>query len=551
MEQPTLRLRVEPAHGEPFERLFDQDVMVVGRSSASDLALDDPFLSRHHARFFRSGDKVLVEDLGSRNGTLLNGVQIKQPTAVMPGDEIRLSSSTIKLREPRSATRWDSTASDFGATIFRPATEMLGKKDVDPASFDDTPTLRRYAERLHLLNDLHEALSRSLTQQELLDLILERAFEHLRPEHGVIMLRQPDGSLDHVALRTTGAHDDLPISRSLSDEVCGKGMAALVLDAATDSRFAEAQSIIMTGMRSFVAAPFLDQDQALGMIVLSSRAGEQYGEGDLELLVSLASIAAMKIRNQALAEEAVERRKLEAQMALARRIQLSLLPDELPVHERVALFAENHPSLTVSGDHYEVVERQASGDFLLVIADVSGKGMPAALLATSLEALAAGPIDSGGAPEEICTFVSRQLFRRTPPERYATAIVASYQPSTGVLRYTNAGHNPGLVVKAGGGCAELGSTGMPLGLLESATFTTGETRLDVGDTLVLYTDGLVEAENPDDERFGLERLKAAAVELRDQPPPEFVFALEGVLDRFVAGRPYGDDRTLLVARRLA
>ncbi|HYO16607.1 MAG TPA: PP2C family protein-serine/threonine phosphatase, partial [Thermoanaerobaculia bacterium] len=177
-------------------------------------------------------------------------------------------------------------------------------------------------------------------------------------------------------------------------------------------------------------------------------------------------------------------------------------------------------------------------------------GMAASLLTASLQALSTGPIEDGLPPEEICARLSRRLYRRTPPEKYATAFLGVLEPATGLLHYTNAGHNPPLVVRAAGSVEELAPTGVPLGLLPSARYGAGEVTLSPGDTLVLYTDGLVEASDPDGEEYGLARLKEVCLRHRDVPCRSLAEALEEDLEGFVQGTPFADDRTIVVARRL-
>ena len=168
------------------------------------------------------------------------------------------------------------------------------------------------SERLRLLNEVHQALGRPITQAELFELILDRAFAHLRPQEGAIYLRAGDGSFACVTSRSTQGPGHAPFySTNLVREVAEKGLAALVLDVAADERFAGAASILGAGVRSLVAAPLLDPEGSLGMIVLGSAARTRcFSPDDMELLVSLASAAALRIRNVALAEEAAERRRL-------------------------------------------------------------------------------------------------------------------------------------------------------------------------------------------------------------------------------------------------
>jgi serine phosphatase RsbU (regulator of sigma subunit) len=387
--------------------------------------------------------------------------------------------------------------------------------------------------------------------EELLEMILGKAFQHLEPGQGVIYLKDEHESFYEAASRSRDpSGSDILFSRSLFREVTEKGMAALVFDVASDERFADAKSMQFAGVRSLVAAPLLGPEDSLGLIALSTKGSSRhFGEGDLELLVSLASVAALKIRNAALAEEAAERRRLESELALARTIQLSLLPDALPEISGYQVAASNEPSRGVSGDYYQVLTRDDGNEIVLMVADVSGKGIGAALLTASLEALSAAPLEDGQEAQVILEKLSRLLDRRTPPEKYATAIMAVLEPATGQLRYANAGHNPGLLVRRSGGVEELSATGPPLGLVPDASYTQGQDFLGEGDTLVLYTDGITEAARPDGEEFELERLKSACVAGRRLDLEALLGAIDGDLKEFAQGVPFADDRTLVALRR--
>ncbi|MGH9465208.1 MAG: SpoIIE family protein phosphatase [Thermoanaerobaculia bacterium] len=548
-----LRLHVVPAQGEPFDHPLEGESIVIGRSSQCDLTIADRFLSRRHARVVREETGWLIEDLGSRNGTLVNGQAVAQPTLLTEGDEVQLSGSLLQVRAvaPDSAVITRDRGLP-GHTIFRQASDLIeSQRAMAPESRSSVDALQRYSDRLQLLNDVHQALARSVDLSVLLELILARAFEHLRPEEGVILLKGKS-SYEQAAFRATDPDARrYAISETLVREVAEKGLAALVLDVETDERFSAAESIIGSGIRSLIAAPLQDQEGALGMIALSSRLNRrQFGEDDLQLLTSLAAVAALRIRNLALTEEAAERRRLETELKLARQIQVALLPDRLPDLRGWALHSATVPSRGVSGDFYEVIERNEGAEAVLIVTDVSGKGIAASLLTASLEALLIGPIETGYPPEEISGRVSRRLFERTPAAKYATAFLAVLEPATGRLRYTNAGHNPALLVRASGEMERLGPTGTPLGLLPESSFTGVDLDLAAGDTLVIYTDGITEAVNPQEDEYGLDRLSAVCHEQRAAPLTELATAIETSLDDFTEGVPYADDRTVLMARRL-
>jgi len=551
-----IRLKVIPAQGSAFDFLFSGEQLLIGRSSTADLVIDDESLSRQHARLFREDGELWIEDLGSQNGTWVNAVRARRAMRVPPGALIKLSNTIVTVQGGVGATRPKTAPSGEAltdGTLFRNATEMLRIQEEETAEEAARgQDSQRHLKRLKILNEVHRAVADTTDIDELLALVIDKLFEHLHPEECVIFLKDDDGALRPAASQTLpGLKTKFPYSRRLKEEVTEKGMAALVHDVQLDKRFSGSASMVASGVRSLAAAPLISRGGSLGMIALASRAYvRQFSEDDLELLVSLASIVSLRIRNLALAEEEVKRERLEQELKLARRIQTALLPAKLPNLEGYALYGGNWPSLGVSGDYYEVVPRLDGRECLLLAADVSGKGMSASLLTATLEALSAGPIEDGLPPHEICLKLSRMLYKRTPADRYATMFMAALTPETGVLHFCNAGHNPALLVRADGSVEALEATGLPLGLLPFGEYEIGEKRLLPGDTLAVYTDGLTEANNPADEEFGQKRLEASLREGRALPLDDLAERLFADLERFAAGQPYGDDRTLVMARRL-
>ncbi len=550
-----ISLQVVPVTGVPFVHRPTTDTVVIGRSSDAEIAVPDRAMSRRHARLFYDGGGWMVEDLGSRNGTLLNGRRITEPTPVGVGTNLRVGSTTISVGQSSDPPATDAApASDVDShTIFRSAADLLKEPQAISSGelgIEDE-VLRRYTARLRMLNEVHQSLDRSLPLDELLELILDRAFDNLGPEEGTIFLRGADGEYYRAATRSIrGGEARSLYSRNLVQQVVERGQAALVLDTTADERFNQAVSLLDAGVRSLVAAPLLDPTGALGLIVLGSTLGiRQFNEGDMELLTSLAAVAAMRIRNTRLAEEAVERERLERDVALARQIQVGLLPKMLPELDGWRLYARNIPSRGVSGDFYKM-ELIDDGSCTVMIADVSGKGIAASLLTASLEALAAGPIHDGVPPHEVFFRVSHLLFERTPPEKFATGVLATFEPTSGRIRYCNAGHNPGIVLRSGGEIEWLSSTGLPLGMLPTGAYTENQVSLDKGDTVVLYTDGLTEAENPEEEEYGEGRLAELCSRHRSDDLGDLAAAISCDQEEFVRGAPYADDRTVVLIRRV-
>jgi serine phosphatase RsbU (regulator of sigma subunit)/pSer/pThr/pTyr-binding forkhead associated (FHA) protein len=545
-------LHIVPAEGEPFEHALEGDSLVIGRSSRCDLAVSDRCLSRQHVRIYKSDDDWLVEDMGSRNGTRLNGSMISGPTPITPGDVIDVSMSQITFGGSGGAEPQRSSF-DESHTIFRAATEIISEseREFKRPSDSGTKELRQAADQLRVLYDVHHTLDQSTTAEELLDHVLERVFVHLQPQHGAIFLKDGDNLLRATSRSQVAGTDEFPESTSLATEVIGKGLAAVVHDTSTDARFAAAESLLDAGVRTLVAAPLLTPEGAIGMIVLSSTLTTRlFGENDMELLAVVASATGLRLRNLALAEEAAERKRFEQEVKLARRIQVALLPTGNPHVAGLEIHGGNIPSRGVSGDYYQVVERPEAKEVAVVIADVSGKGMGASLLTIYVDALINAYLGENLEPAEIFNRVSPQMNAKTPVESFATAFLGIFSVETGNIKYASAGHDPTILVRAGGEVEMLMPTGMPLGLMPDATYTGSETSLEIGDSLVMYTDGITEAANPEQEEFGRERLVEVCREHHDESPKELASSIEEVVDAFVEGVPYHDDRTLVIVRRL-
>jgi len=545
-------LHIVPSDGDAFEYSIEDDSVVIGRSSRCDLAVADRSLSRQHLRIYRSEDDWMVEDMGSRNGTRVNGMLISGPTAIKPGDIINASMSIFNFGGPPKVPAQRSEDSE-GQTVFRSASEIIAESEQDFARPSDSgsPELRQAADQLKVLYDVHHALDKSTTAEDLLDHVLERVFVHLQPQHGAIFL-QDNGKLTRASTRSQSADtDEFPESTSLADEVIGRGLAAVVYDTSTDIRFAGAESLLDAGVRTLIAAPLLTPEGAIGMIVLSSTlANRKFGENDMELLTVVASATGLRLRNLALAEEAAERRRYEQEVAIARRIQVALLPAETPEVQGIEIHGGNTPSRGVSGDYYQVVERPETNEIALIIADVSGKGIGASLLTGYVDALVSAYLGENLEPAEIFNRVSPQMNAKTPVESFATAFLGIYSVDTGRLRYASAGHDPTILVRNGDDIDLLMPTGMPLGLMPEAQYTSAEASLEVNQSLVLYTDGITEAANPDQEEFGRQRLIDVCQAHHSKAPKDLSFAIHAAVEEFVEGVPYHDDRTLVILKRV-
>jgi len=542
--------------GEPARRIrLDRPVLTLGRSSTNDVPLGDRTLSRVHARIegVLDGGPIRLVDLGSRNGTSLNGSRITEPAPLSAGDRIQLGETLVEIVE-ESTTRVviDGLEESSKKTTFLQSSKDLLRPHKQ--AWDTklgAEELARLNASLRMLNEISVDLLGDIPLNRLLELILEKTFTFLQPDRGLLMLADEHGELKPEKVKYAPGVDpsDIRLSKTLIQSVVDKKNGVLLIDAATDANLGAAESIRIQGITSCMAAPLFVEDRVIGLIYLEVRLGRKsFSEEDLRLLTSLANTSAIKIQNLRLQEGAAARQRIEREMALAWDIQRRLLPEAEPTLPHTELLGRTVPSRTVSGDYYDFFER---GDKSLdvVVADVSGKGMGASILAASVQAAFQAWAGEHFPPDRLCSRLNEMVFRRTSPEKFITFFLALYDPETGSVVFTNAGHNPGILVRAGGATELLGAHGPPLGLFPGRAYGSGTFTLEPGDLLALYTDGVTEAANPEDEEFGTARLVETLVKARGNPVARIEAMLGEALVAFTAGTPFGDDRTFVLLKR--
>jgi sigma-B regulation protein RsbU (phosphoserine phosphatase) len=533
----------------------DRPALTLGRASTNDVFLPDRTLSRVHARLDQKVDGLVLTDLGSRNGTQLNGARIVDPVVVKAGDRIVLGETTIEVTEEvLTGTRVviDTGRDRSDHTMISSANAVASLRRPAAREVTDAAELKRLATSLQILNEVSLALLTDIPLEKLSSLILEKLFAYLEPDRGLLMLRDGSGELRPEALRFADGIDpsDIRLSRTLVDSVTEKKNGVLMIDTATDEKLGTADSIRLQGITSCLAAPLFVDDEVIGLVYLEARLGRKsFTEEDLKLLTSLANTAAIKIQNMRLQETAAAKQRIEREMALAWDVQRRLFPEQAPELPSSELFGRTLPSRTVSGDYYDFFVR-GDGTVDIVVADVCGKGMAASILAASVQSAFQAWAAENFAPDRVCARLNDLVYRRTSPEKFVTFIAALYDPESGSIVYANAGHNPGIVLRAGGGHELLPAQGPPLGLFPGRSYGSAALTLGPGDLLVLYTDGVTEAANPDDEEFGLDRLVEVVRSVASRPLAAIEGALGEGLAAFAAGVPFHDDRTVVLLRRL-
>src|SRR5258707_973421 len=296
--------------------------------------------------------------------------------------------------------------------------------------------------------------------------------------------------------------DGFKISNTVRDRVLREKASLLVRDAQLDQNLREHVSIVEQKVRSMIAVPLQTNDRVIGLIYVDSPdLIREFSREDLGLLTVMANVAAIRIEHARLNEIELAERAMSKELEQAAHIQMGLLPSAPPKAEGMDIAGRTSPCRTVGGDYYDYLEFP-DGRIGMLVGDVAGKGMPASLLMSSLQARVKVLFEEGDHLAEKITRLNKATTAHTPDNRFITFFMTVLDPATGELVFTNAGHNPPLLVRATGGFESLAGGGMILGILPMAQYVEVHTRMEHGDTLVLFSDGVTEAVNPSDEDFG-------------------------------------------------
>ena len=301
-----------------------------------------------------------------------------------------------------------------------------------------------------------------------------------------------------------------------------------------------------------IVFPIRTGEVSMGLVICGPRmAGVPYSPSDLEFGAGLIAQAAVAFENAWRMEEILRRQQIEQELAIAASIQESLFPAVLPALLASDVAARNRQARQVGGDYYDVLPLGGTpGRHLLCVADISGKGLPAALLMSNIQATLRAITRTPISLAELATTANALLFASTPSNRFATAFLLDYDPQTGSCTYVNGGHNEGIVLRRDGAVELLATTGLPLGLFAKAAYEEGRVDLAPGDLLMLYSDGVTEASDIHEEDFGMDRVIDVLKAHRDRSAAELADHLAKAIDVFVGAAPQHDDITLMVMKRL-
>lgn len=528
----------------------------IGRSARSDLCIPDAFASRLHAEIRQEGEAYWLIDLGSANGTRLNGVPVTTTMPLMPGGQIQIGETSILFEGEADGHK------HISSTLIADNTSALDPQNTISLTARRSPTteildssLSSRTGLLGLISKVGVALLSSSGLDETLNNVASLVFEAVPAERVVIMLRDEPGDemLIKVA-RTRGSEtpiDEVRISRAIMTEVIEKGRSVLTSDAQQDPRFAS-QTLVLQGIRSVLAVPLsVDERHVFGLIYADSPTHQvMFSSEHLDILTTLASVASIRVENASLLEERINRERMERELELATEIQQRFQPSGPPIIEGYEFQGISFSCYEIGGDYYDFIPRH-DGTMLVALGDVSGKGTAAALLMSSLHAAIHGQVAAQTPLDRTVTSINEYLAENTPANRFVTLFIGELEPETGYLKFINAGHNPPIIGRADGTIEQLSSGGLPLGIMPFAEYEIGHAQIDPGDVLVVYSDGVTEANNINEDEFGIERLQNVIKTHVAQSASRIRDRVEAALSDFTGTASPNDDITLVIVKKNA
>jgi phosphoserine phosphatase RsbU/P len=525
---------------------LEASALTLGRSTANELCFpDDVGLSRQHMALERDTAGWTVRDLGSKNGTFLNGARIAEASRLRPGDRV-IASRIVMVFDPVEA--------DASKTVLFEGTPAAGPSALTVSTTlehllkgetrEKSPLAPQWGSAVTALVRAGRELAARRPLPELFGVILNLSIEAVGARRGVLMTLEK-GQL--VAQAQRG--ENFRISTAVRDRVLDAKTSLLVRDAQRDEALRQRFSIVEHSVRTLMAVPLQTDNQVIGLIYVDSpQFAREFTSDDLNLLTVMANVAAIRIERDRLAEIEQAEKLMANELEQAAEIQRQFLPSVAPQVPGLELAGYNAACRTVGGDYYDFLA-YPDGRVGIVIADVAGKGMPAALLMTSLQAkvqaLAETPIEPAAAVARL----NRSLLTTCPRNRFVTLFFSVADPRTGEIAFCNGGHNPPLLVRASGEIVRLEGGGPVLGILPAMTFSEHRERLAPGDMVVLYSDGVTEACNPQGEDFE-DSLFHLAPELRGRSAADAVRAVHEAVRDWIAGQPPADDVTVVILRRM-
>ena len=537
--------------------------VLCGRLPECDVTLNSNMVSRKHAEFRSEGGVLSVRDLGSGNGTFVNGDRIAGDFVTLSnGDRVKLGPVLFRVEA--------SDADVATQTLVRPDVggTMVGMSEASDAEqmvrggvnatggfgvLEKNP-----AEKLRGVLEISRALTGSFDPDAILPKILDTLFEIFpAADRGFIFMRQTgeaaQSDIVQRACKFRRDEDDaFRMSRTIRDKVLADRQAVLSADASSDNRFTGSESLMGMSIRSMMCVPMLDRDEnAVGLINIdTSNQLQSFTEDDLELMVAVAGQASMTYQSALLLSSYVQKQKQDGEMEIAQRVQHALLPETLPREGEYEIFASYDSAQAVGGDYYDSFTLD-DGRVVIAFGDVAGKGVPASLVMSRLSSVVRSTTNHVDDVAQLMGEINDHMCARAVEGRFVTFIISVLDPKSNTLTYANAGHMPLLVRHADGSADEYGEEeiGIPIGVMQGYPYEALTYEMKTGDAVVLYTDGVSEAMNPKDELYGTPELIEFVKKQPGTSADELGAAIREDVRRHANGREQNDDVTLMVIRR--
>jgi len=538
--------------------------MILGRHPECDIVLDVGAVSRQHAVVVRSNNDFYVEDLKSRNGTFVNGELVQGRHKLHENDRLKVCDIVLVFHvgapsprdTPQALTNDDSSRATFiDDTAEKSSATIMSSFDVDSSNsglqISINPELKLQAV-LEITRNLATTIDLNLVLNKVLDSLFKI---FIQADRGFVVLKDPASDAlipKAVKYRRGDDSESIRISRTIVNQAMNTREAILSADAAGDSRFDGSQSIADFRIRSMMCAPLIDTTgTVLGVLQIDTLdQRSRFQPGDLDVLAGVAFQAAFAIENSQLHDVALKKQAFERDLDLAHKVQQGLLPDsspEIPGYEFVDFYEAANQ---IGGDYYDYIP--LPGDRMaVVLGDVAGKGMPAALLMAKLSAEVRFSFAAGGTAVEGINRLNAAFSRGDWEDRFVTLVAVVLDPSKSEATVVNAGHMAPYVRHSDGKLDKVGeeTKGMPLGVAAGIEFEQSTIKLVPGDVLTLFTDGITEAMDAQNRLYGHERLEKQIVASKDGANSTGKIILDDV-NRFVGNRPQSDDRCLICVGRV-
>jgi sigma-B regulation protein RsbU (phosphoserine phosphatase) len=546
--------------GERFD--LNKDETIVGRYPFCDIVLSEANVSRQHTRFVGTPDGYFVEDMNSLNGTFVNGQKIAKRTKLNANDRVHIYEILVIFQLSDAPSQNDISDDEKTSQAAALSQEHLVNDDesniVNALNAAAGPSLEAYTkQKLKAVLELTALLGSTLDIDEVLPKILDGLFQLFpQSDRGYILFGE---AAEDLVLRAekqkkegTVVSSSLgPISRSMGQRVMSRGEAILSADVFHDEALQIADSVLDFPMRSMMCAPLIGpMRKPLGIIYLdTNNPEERFEEEDLEVLVSVAQVAGQAVEYAQTHRAFVELDRRKRELAMAREVQLHFLPQRRPDLENYEFFNFYQSAEQIGGDYHGYIPLP-DGRLAIAVGDVSGKGVSAALLMARLCSDVRYCLATSTTPADAVYRLNVELSDPTRDSCFVTFTLAVLNPTTNVITVVNAGHMPPILRRADGGLEELGfdEGGPPLGCDESLEYGQVECELQVDDVVVMYTDGISEAMNTDNDLFGVSRVRSHIA-----TGPESVHDLGTTLlanvEKFVDNRKQADDMCLVAFSR--